>query len=89
MASDEDYNNFLEKANEDTGIGKSSGMDARSKKVNTKAVNTDIPANLQNIEQYYTSDADEPFEPVSLSWQGSTMPSESMHLSRPSHSHKS
>ena len=74
MTSDEAYGSFLEQANQDTGVGKSS---TKATGAGTKAVNTDIPNHLQSIEQYYTSEADEPFEPVSLKWSGNNMPSES------------
>lgn len=75
MASDEDYGAFLEKANQDTGASKAS---SQSGSAVTKAVDTDVPASLQKVEAYYTSDADEPFEPVSLKWKGKILPSESM-----------
>lgn len=75
MASDADYGSFLEKANQDTGAGKAS---TKSGSAVTKAVDTDVPASLQKVEAYYTSDADEPFEPVSLKWKGTDLPSERM-----------
>ena len=78
MASDEDYSAFLDKANQDTGASKNaSTQSTKTSKPSTKSVDTDVPAPLQKIEQYYTSDADEPFEPVSLKWDGKNMPSES------------
>lgn len=73
MASDEDYSSFLEKANQDTGATKTS---SQSGSAVTKAVDTDVPATLQKVEAYYVSDADEPFEPVSLKWKGKDLPSE-------------
>ena len=76
MSSDEAYSSFLDQANQDTGASKAKGSTGSSS-VGTKAVDTDVPATLQSIEQYYTSDADEPFEPVSLRWTGPNMPSES------------
>lgn len=74
--SDDAYSSFLDKANQDTGASKAS---TRSKHASTKAVDTEVPATLQGVEQYYVSEADEPFEPVSLKWGGKKMPSESMH----------
>jgi hypothetical protein len=67
MGSDEDYAAFLDKANQDT-----SGPLAQStpKKAGTTSVNTSVPSSLEQVEAYYTSDADEPFEPVSLKWEG-------------------
>ncbi len=74
--SDDAYSSFLDKANQDTGASKAS---TQSKPASTKAVDTEVPATLQGVEQYYVSEADEPFEPVSLKWGGKNMPSESMH----------
>ena len=73
--SDDAYSSFLDKANQDTGASKAS---TQSKTASTKAVDTEVPATLQGVEQYYVSEADEPFEPVSLKWGGKNMPSESM-----------
>ncbi|KAL8666475.1 MAG: hypothetical protein Q9202_001498 [Teloschistes flavicans] len=73
MSSDDAYGSFLEQANQDTGA---SDVSTSSKKTTTKAVDTDVPVKLQQVEQYYTSEADEPFEPVSLKWGGNNMPSE-------------
>ena len=74
--SDDAYSSFLDKANQDTGASKAS---TQSKSASTKSVDTEVPATLQGVEQYYVSEADEPFEPVSLEWGGKNMPSESMH----------
>ena len=74
MASDEGYSNFLEQANQDTGTSKAT---SKPSSVSTKSIDTEVPASLQRVERYYTSDADEPFEPVSLKWSGRNMPSES------------
>ncbi|KAK3172957.1 hypothetical protein OEA41_006283 [Lepraria neglecta] len=71
--SDDAYSSFLDKANQDTGASKAS---TQSKSASTKAVGTEVPATLQKVEQYYVSEADEPFEPVSLKWGGKNMPSE-------------
>ncbi|KAF2089938.1 hypothetical protein K490DRAFT_71647 [Saccharata proteae CBS 121410] len=73
MASDEDYAAFLDKANQDTGVDQDS---AASQSFGTKAVNADVPHVLQQVEEYYVSESDEPFEPVSLAWDGDGMPSE-------------
>ena len=74
--SDDAYSSFLDKANQDTGASKAS---TQTKSASTRAVDTEVPAALQGVEQYYVSEADEPFEPVSLKWGGKNMPSESMH----------
>ena len=73
MSSDDAYSSFLDQANQ--GIGASQAS-ANRKTATTKVVDTEVPAELQSVEQYYTSEADEPFEPVSLKWDGSNMPSE-------------
>jgi hypothetical protein len=66
MSSDADYAAFLDKANQDTGAATAQ----TSKKVGTKAVDTAVPGALEGIEAYYISDADEPFEPVALKFEG-------------------
>ncbi|MCJ1482415.1 hypothetical protein MMC06_002579 [Schaereria dolodes] len=73
MSSDEAYSSFLERANQDTGTSSTS---TKTSSAATKTVDTDVPAPLQTIEQYYVSEADEPFVPVSLKWTGRSMPSE-------------
>ncbi|MCJ1389630.1 hypothetical protein MMC18_002487 [Xylographa bjoerkii] len=75
MSSDEAYSAFLDQANQDTGTSNAS---TQSSHAQLKATDTDIPAALQGIDQTYTSEADEPFEPVSLKWTGRSMPSESI-----------
>jgi len=73
MSSDADYASFLDKANQDTG---SKNASTQSKKaVGTKSVNTAVPKALEQVQEYYTSDADEPFEPVSLAYEGEGLPS--------------
>ncbi|KAL8762185.1 MAG: hypothetical protein Q9184_001782 [Pyrenodesmia sp. 2 TL-2023] len=73
MASDDAYSSFLDQANQETGAD---NVSAKSNTATTRAVNTGIPVGLQNVEQYYISEADEPFEPVSLKWDGRNMPTE-------------
>jgi len=73
MSSDADYASFLDKANQDTGSKNASTQSKKS--VGTKSVNTAVPKALEQIEEYYTSDADEPFEPVSLTYEGDGLPS--------------
>ncbi len=68
MSSDADYAAFLDKANQDTG---SVGQQSTSKKsYGTKSVDTTVPKGLEKVDAYYTSDTDEPFEPVSLKFDG-------------------
>ena len=73
MSSDDAYASFLDKANQDTGSERAA---TSSTSVATKAVDTAVPSSLQKIEKYYTSEADEPFEPVSLKWSKSELPDE-------------
>lgn len=75
MSSDEAYSSFLEQANQDTGASQEAS--STNAAINTKNVDTEVPQQLQNIKQYYTSEVDEPFEPVSLKWDGPELPSES------------
>ena len=75
IMSDDAYSSFLDQANQDTGASKTS---TKSKSATTKAVDSDVPVTLQKVDQYYVSESDEPFEPVSLKWSGKNMPSESM-----------
>ena len=75
MSDDEGYSNFLDKANKQSNSSKN--VSTASKPTSTKTVDTEVPVQLQKIDQYYTSEADEPFEPVSLKWTGKNMPSES------------
>lgn len=76
MSSDDAYSAFLDQANQDTGASKASTKS--SSPAETKTVNTDVPALLQNVERFgtYTSEADEPFEPVSLKWGGDELPTD-------------
>lgn len=69
MSSDDAYTSFLEKANADLNAGRTqpgSGT-ARTETVDT---NVQVPKALQTVDAYYISDADEPFEPVALKWEG-------------------
>jgi hypothetical protein len=71
MSSDQEYANFLEKANQDTGS--SSNEVKTSGFAQTKAVDSAVPASLKSVDAFYQSDTDEPFEPVALKYgkQGS------------------
>jgi hypothetical protein len=80
MSSDQDYADFLDKANQDTGASKAS---TQSTKVGTKAVDTEVPKGLESVEEYYVSEADEPFEPVSLKWEEEGLPSAGKALCKP------
>lgn len=73
MSSDDTYSSFLDQVNQDTGASK---VSSESNAATAKVTDTDVPMELQHVDQYYTSEADEPFEPVSLQWNGKNMPSE-------------
>lgn len=76
--SDDAYSSFLDQANQDTGSKKVS-TSSQGQKNPSKAVNTDVPPSLHSVQAVYTSDADEPFEPVSLQWDEKTIPDASEH----------
>ncbi|KAK3371359.1 hypothetical protein B0T24DRAFT_680446 [Lasiosphaeria ovina] len=75
MASDEDYMSFLDKANKDPSEGYAKPQEISSAKRQFKTTDrgVEIPEPLVQATQdaYYVSDADEPFEPVALSWDES------------------
>ncbi|MCJ1239439.1 hypothetical protein MMC14_007435 [Varicellaria rhodocarpa] len=73
MSSDDAYSSFLDQANQDTGV---SSTPAQAETAHTKAVDVEVPRVLSEIQQDYVSESDEPFEPVSLAWDGRNMPSE-------------
>ncbi|PSK36096.1 hypothetical protein B9Z65_5911 [Elsinoe australis] len=70
MSTDEDYSAFLDKANQDTGASKNK---KDNKFMETKAVDTDVPSHLKKLDATYTSDSDEPFEPVALKHNGADL----------------
>lgn len=78
MSSDQDYLAFLEKANQDTGspANKDSGF------AQTKAVDASVPGPLKNIDAFYMSESDEPFEPVAISYKKDGSLTEGMFRSR-------
>lgn len=67
MSDDASYSNFLNQANQDTG-GASAQSSGGGKQL--KAANAPVPKSLQSLDTVYVSDADEPFEGVSLNWEG-------------------
>jgi hypothetical protein len=71
MSSDAEYAAFLDKANED--VKPAAQQDVGKKDYGTKSVNTAVPKALESVEEYYVSDADEPFEPVALEFDGSSV----------------
>lgn len=71
MSSDADYAAFLDKANED--VAPAEQQDLGKKGYGTKSVNVEVPKALESVEEYYVSDADEPFEPVALGFSGDSV----------------
>lgn len=73
MSSDDAYMSFLDKANADLNAGRAQQQGAsETARTETVDANTKIPASLQSVDAYYVSDADEPFEPVALRWEGAS-----------------
>lgn len=75
MASDASYLSFLEKANQNPGAGTSQATQSKTDDgfVSTKTVDqnvNEVPHVLKNVDVDYISDTDEPFEAVSLKWDG-------------------
>lgn len=75
--SDADYEAFLNKANENVG---GTSTQSKSKAIGIKSVNTKVPKSLELVDEFYVSESDEPFEPVSLTFKGTELPSEGMFL---------
>ncbi|KAF3048259.1 hypothetical protein E8E12_011540 [Didymella heteroderae] len=71
MSSDADYAAFLDKANQD--VAPAEQQNHSKKSYGTKSVNTSVPKALESVEEYYVSDADEPFEPVALEFEGDNL----------------
>lgn len=77
MADDQSYNTFLTKANQDPSANSSqhqSTSQAKSKFDPTTPQTSAVPSALQNLDTTYTSDADEPFEPVVLDYASHELP---------------
>ncbi|KAH8706006.1 hypothetical protein BGW36DRAFT_422529 [Talaromyces proteolyticus] len=78
MASDSDYMDFLNKANQqrDAGIDKPQAESTApsSQQVRTRTVETSakVPDVLKKVDSFYISETDEPFEPVALEWEGAS-----------------
>ncbi|KAI4593204.1 hypothetical protein KJ359_009932 [Pestalotiopsis sp. 9143b] len=91
MASDEDYMAFLNKANQDPSEGQAVKSASSAKQTyKTTDSGAQVPAVLKSAvkDAFYTSDADEPFEPVCLNWDegGKGLPDEEEFASLISHS---
>lgn len=70
---------FLNKANEDTSNGHAASVkNKQPAQFKTKDSGSQVPGPIQAAvsDAVYTSDADEPFEAVSLKWEGNGLPDE-------------
>lgn len=74
MASDSDYMAFLNKANaqREAGSGQQAHTESSQQQTRTKTVEpgTTVPSALKEVDAFYISETDEPFEPVVLKWEG-------------------
>lgn len=73
MSNDDDYMAFLNKANQDTGADAATQQQQRSSSVfKAKDEGSEVPKEIRSVcrSAVYVSDADEPFEEVSLKWEG-------------------
>lgn len=95
MASDTAYASFLDQANQNTGSNAiKSGGDSFHLSTNVSK-DEPVPQVLKETEEYYTSESDEIFEPVTVRWEGAKegiWPTESMllqllHTSAHAHAH--
>ncbi|EOA90670.1 uncharacterized protein SETTUDRAFT_144667 [Exserohilum turcica Et28A] len=77
MSSDADYAAFLDKANQDMGTAEAKEASEKTS-YGTKSVNTAVPSALKEVQEYYVSDSDEPFEPVALEYGGNSVSSEDL-----------
>lgn len=73
-SSDAAYLSFLDKANQDTTTSTAQQEPQQGQGFHaSKTVDADqrqrVPRVLQDVQVYYVSDSDEPFEPVVLSWR--------------------
>ncbi|KAL4893042.1 hypothetical protein BDV59DRAFT_202028 [Aspergillus ambiguus] len=71
--SDDAYSSFLDQANADLNAARAEKA-RRSSTVRTETVhvNVRVPPSLTSVDGYYVSETDEPFEPVSLRWEGAS-----------------
>lgn len=74
MSSDEAYASFLEKANQPTGNTSSTSRSKAEKQQDLKSQSSDIPQVLRSLDATFTSDSDEPFEPFTVEYSGSSLP---------------
>ncbi|KAE8144653.1 hypothetical protein BDV25DRAFT_145409 [Aspergillus avenaceus] len=71
--SDDAYMAFLDKASADLKEARSRlPPDADEVRTETVEIGVRIPAPLASINSFYISETDEPFEPVTLRWEGAS-----------------
>ncbi|KAE8336421.1 hypothetical protein BDV24DRAFT_141721 [Aspergillus arachidicola] len=71
--SDDAYMNFLNKANADLDAARAQqAQDSPTVRTETVETGVSVPAPLTSVDAYYTSETDEPFEPVALRWDGAS-----------------
>jgi hypothetical protein len=73
MSSDADYEAFLNRANQDASSAQATSQPGRTKGILT--VDTEVPNHLLQVKEFMVSDSDEPFEPLSLKFEGDKLPS--------------
>ncbi|KAA8650712.1 uncharacterized protein ATNIH1004_003400 [Aspergillus tanneri] len=73
MSSDDAYMSFLDKANADLNNGRAQQFQASSTvRTETVDMGVQVPAPLTSVDAFYVSETDEPFEPVTLKWEGAS-----------------
>jgi hypothetical protein len=75
MASDSDYMAFLNKADSQREAGTSqphteSSEPSQQIRTKTGEPGAAVPSALKEVDAFYISETDEPFEPVVLKWEG-------------------
>lgn len=72
MASDEDYMSFLNKANQDVSGDQATTQSSGGQQFKAQDQGSEVPKPIRAAikDAVYVTDADEPFEGVSLKWQG-------------------
>ncbi|KAG9231413.1 hypothetical protein BJ875DRAFT_506685 [Amylocarpus encephaloides] len=87
MASDSDYASFLEKANEDPNAGNASTHSQGKAGTKTVDEGVEVPQALKEgvKDKWFTSETDEEFVPVALSYEKASLPDEAMFAKLISH----
>lgn len=72
MSSDASYLAFLDKANSDAQSGAKTSSASGAGQFKAVDAGTQVPGDIQAAckDAFYVSDADEPFQGVSLRWEG-------------------